>query len=179
MSRPPFTKGDAYAVLFRKPTDSYGTSGYAGSSGGPTAYRYVNVDTCNTATIATVQTTQRPSQPRELEDAGRRIPLWLSSQQALSCAKAMASLLSPSQLKELEAIFSAYDTSGEGLIDHKELGVMLRAMGLFCTEAEVQDMIVLVDTDGSGKLDFPEFLNLMTSRYAGLLETVFPQCREG
>lgn len=76
----------------------------------------------------------------------------------------MASLLSPGQIKELEAVFAAYDTSGEGLIDHKELGVMLRAMGLFCTEAEVQDMIVLVDSDGSGKLDFPEFLNLMTSR---------------
>ena len=75
------------------------------------------------------------------------------------------SLLPPAQLRELEEVFRAYDTSGEGLIDSKELGVMLRAMGLFCTEAEVQDMIVLVDSDGSGKLDFPEFLNLMTSRY--------------
>lgn len=76
----------------------------------------------------------------------------------------MAALLTPSQLAELQDVFKAYDTSGEGLIDYKELGVMLRAMGLYCTEAEVQDMIVLVDTDGSGKLDFPEFVNLLTSR---------------
>lgn len=62
-------------------------------------------------------------------------------------------------------MFQSYDTSGEGTIDSKELGVMLRAMGLFATEAEVQDIIVVVDSDGSGKLDFKEFVNLMTSRF--------------
>ncbi len=31
--------------------------------------------------------------------------------------------------------------------------------------AQVQDMINVVDLDGSGKLDFPEFLNLMVSRW--------------
>ncbi len=64
----------------------------------------------------------------------------------------------------MEAVFGSYDTSGEGLIDQRELGVMLRAMGMQATEAEVQDIIALVDNDGSGKLDFPEFINLMTSR---------------
>ena len=77
-------------------------------------------------------------------------------------------LLTPSQLRELESVFKTYDTSGEGLIDAKELGVMLRAMGMHCTEAEVQDIIVIVDSDGSGKLDFPEFVNLMISRYVFL-----------
>ncbi len=42
---------------------------------------------------------------------------------------------------------------------------MLRAIGLECTEAEVADMIGVVDVDGSSTLDFPEFVNLMTSRY--------------
>lgn len=74
-------------------------------------------------------------------------------------------LLSPAQIRELETVFQSYDTSGEGTIDSKELGVMLRAMGLFATEAEVQDIIVVVDSDGSGKLDFKEFVNLMTSRF--------------
>jgi Ca2+-binding EF-hand superfamily protein len=40
----------------------------------------------------------------------------------------------------------------------------LRALGLHCTEAEVRDIIVVVDSDGSGKLDFSEFINLMVSR---------------
>ena len=77
---------------------------------------------------------------------------------------AMASLLSPPQLRELEEVFRTYDTSGEGGLDTQELGVMLRALGLHCTEAEVQDIVSLVDSDGSGKLDFAEFTNLMASR---------------
>ncbi len=34
-----------------------------------------------------------------------------------------------------------------------------------CFHMQVQDIINAVDVDGSGKLDFPEFLNLMTSRH--------------
>lgn len=48
-----------------------------------------------------------------------------------------------------------------GRIDAKELGVILRALGQNPTPAEVQDIIAEVDSDGSGKMDLQEFLNMM------------------
>lgn len=41
---------------------------------------------------------------------------------------------------------------------------MLRALGQSPTEAEVQDIIAEVDVDGTGKLDFPEFLAMVAGR---------------
>ena len=38
---------------------------------------------------------------------------------------------------------------------------MLRAMGQNPTEAELQDMVNEVDKDGTGSIDFPEFLTMM------------------
>lgn len=40
----------------------------------------------------------------------------------------------------------------------------MRSLGQNPTEAELQDMINEVDADGSGTIDFPEFLSLM-ARY--------------
>lgn len=50
---------------------------------------------------------------------------------------------------------------GDGTITTKELGTVMRSLGQNPTEAELQDMINEVDADGSGTIDFPEFLNLM------------------
>lgn len=61
-------------------------------------------------------------------------------------------------------MFALFDYSGEGRIDHKELGTILRALGQNPTEAEVQDIIGEVDVDGTGKLDFEEFLAMMAGR---------------
>ena len=40
----------------------------------------------------------------------------------------------------------------------------MRSLGQNPTEAELQDMIAEVDTDGNGTVDFPEFLSLMARR---------------
>ena len=48
-----------------------------------------------------------------------------------------------------------------GRIDAKELGTILRALGQNPTPAEIQDIIAEVDTDGSGKMDLAEFMNMM------------------
>merc|ERR1712093_680156 len=47
---------------------------------------------------------------------------------------------------------------------HQELGTVMRSLGQNPTEAELQDMINEVDADGSGTIDFPEFLNLMAKK---------------
>lgn len=45
-----------------------------------------------------------------------------------------------------------------------ELGVVLRTLGQNPTESEVQDMINEVDEDGSGAIDFGEFLVMMAKK---------------
>ena len=53
---------------------------------------------------------------------------------------------------------------GDGQITAKELGTVMRSMRQNPTEAELQDMINEVDADGSGTIDFPEFLTMMARR---------------
>ena len=64
----------------------------------------------------------------------------------------------------LHYLRSRSDRGGDGNIEMRELGTIMRALGQNPTEAELQDMINDVDVDGSGKLDLPEFVNMMTSR---------------
>ena len=46
----------------------------------------------------------------------------------------------------------------------EELGIVLRTLGQNPTETEVQDMINEVDEDGSGSIDFEEFLEMMAKK---------------
>ena len=39
-----------------------------------------------------------------------------------------------------------------------------RSLGQNPTEAELQDMINVVDVDGNGKIDLPEFLTIMVKK---------------
>lgn len=52
----------------------------------------------------------------------------------------------------------------QGTITTNELGVVMRSLGQNPTEAELQDMITEVDTDGNGTIDFKEFINLMAKK---------------
>jgi centrin-1 len=57
-----------------------------------------------------------------------------------------------------------FDTDGSGKIDAKELKVAMRALGFEPKKDEVKKMISEIDKDGSGKIDFNDFLNLMTAK---------------
>ena len=50
---------------------------------------------------------------------------------------------------ELKESFSLFDNDSDGAITTKELLPVLRSLGLNPTEAEMQDLINEVDTDGS------------------------------
>merc|ERR1711862_89291 len=60
--------------------------------------------------------------------------------------------------------FLLFDKDGDGTITTKELGTVMRSLGQTPTEAELLDMINEVDSDGSGTIDFAEFLNLMARK---------------
>ena len=59
-----------------------------------------------------------------------------------------------------------FDTDGSGNIDQKELKVAMRALGFEPKREEIKKMIADVDKDGSGVIDYPEFLDMMTQKMA-------------
>ena len=53
------------------------------------------------------------------------------------------------------------DQDGSGAISSKELLGVMRAMGQNPTEDELNNMVMEVDLDGNGTIEFPEFLEMM------------------
>merc|ERR1712118_2012 len=76
----------------------------------------------------------------------------------------MADQLTEEQIAEFKEAFSLFDKDGDCTITTKELGTVMRSLGQNPTEAELADMVNEVDADGSGTIDFPEFLSLMARK---------------
>ncbi len=89
----------------------------------------------------------------------------------------MADQLSEEQIAEFKEAFSRFDKDGDGTITTKELGTVMRSLGKNLTEAELQYMINEVDADGSGTLDFTEFLTMMARKTKAFV--VFDKDRNG
>nr|XP_048706118.1 calmodulin-like protein 3 [Caretta caretta] len=81
-----------------------------------------------------------------------------------SCSTGMAGQLAEEQIAEFKEAFSLFDKDGDGSITTGELGTVMRSLGQNPTEAKLQDMVGELDTDGSGTVDFPEFLSLMARK---------------
>jgi len=64
--------------------------------------------------------------------------------------------------EELREAFRLYDKEGNGYIRTAELREIMRALDDKLTEDELDEMITEIDTDGSGTVDFDEFMEMMT-----------------
>lgn len=60
--------------------------------------------------------------------------------------------------------FVCFCFAAAGTIDAKELKVAMRALGFEPKKEEIKKMISDIDKDGSGTIDFQEFLEMMTSK---------------
>ena len=58
--------------------------------------------------------------------------------------------------------FDLFDTSGQGTIEEKELKVALRALSFDPPREEIRSLINKFDKDGSQRVDFQEFLDILT-----------------
>ena len=93
----------------------------------------------------------------------------------------MASDLANLMNAELKEAFDAFDKvsvtsacssrvlyhdvqDGSGTISSEELLGVMRAMGQNPTEDELLNLVLEVDVDGNGTIDFPEFLNMMKKK---------------
>lgn len=72
--------------------------------------------------------------------------------------------LSDEQKADIKEAFDLFDTEGSGVIDIKELKVAIRALGFEPKKEEIKKMIAEIDKEGSGKISFADFLQLMTMK---------------
>jgi hypothetical protein len=73
-------------------------------------------------------------------------------------------VLSPEDLILYRETFHSFDRDGDGTIDVSELHVAMRKLGHKKSDAELQRLILEVDADGNGSLEFSEFLDLLRVR---------------
>jgi Ca2+-binding EF-hand superfamily protein len=66
------------------------------------------------------------------------------------------------EIEELREAFELFDTDGNGTIDPNELKSAMKNLGLEAKNHTVYQMISDIDKDGTGDIDFDEFLDLMT-----------------
>jgi len=70
----------------------------------------------------------------------------------------------PMSVSVHDDIFLSLSTFHTGTIDAKELKVAMRALGFEPKKEEIKKMISDIDKDGSGTIDFSEFLEMMTAK---------------
>ena len=75
-----------------------------------------------------------------------------------------ADQLTEEQVAEFGEAFQLFDKDDSGVISTKQLGTVFRSLGVNPSEAELNDMINEVDSDGNGTVDFPEFLTMMSRK---------------
>jgi Ca2+-binding EF-hand superfamily protein len=64
---------------------------------------------------------------------------------------------------ELKKIFATFDKNGDGFITKQELRESLKNLRILMTEKEVEEMVVKVDANGDGLIEFDEFCMLCES----------------
>lgn len=76
----------------------------------------------------------------------------------------MAEQLTEDKIAEFREAFEIFDKDKDGYITIKELGEIMKNLGQTPTDQELNDMILEVDLDGNGNIDFKEFLGLMARK---------------
>jgi len=74
--------------------------------------------------------------------------------------------LSEDEILEIKEAFDIFDDDKSGSIDISELKSAMANLGLDSKNAQVSQMVNDLDADGSGSIDFEEFLNMLTAKVA-------------
>lgn len=83
----------------------------------------------------------------------------------------MTDSLPDEKVLECKEVFELFDDDKDGAITTKELGYVMRALGINPTLSELQEMVNEVDQDGSGKIELKEFLELYAAKSKGPPDT--------
>ena len=85
-------------------------------------------------------------------------------QQWKSASKSPLRRLSSARLNEYRDAFRTFDKDASGAINTRELKALMASVDQICSDEEIEQMIASVDLDGSGEMEFSEFLLLMSQR---------------
>ena len=77
----------------------------------------------------------------------------------------MADELSEEQISAYLDAFREIDHNGDGALNCTELLRVFNKFDHTMTVSEVKDMMSIIDSDGNGTIDFPEFLQMMASKH--------------
>jgi len=111
---------------------------------------------------------------------------WPQTMSVLPPAETLISLLSGAQQIELQSAFRQFDLNGNGTIDSKELKSVMARLGHPMTDSQVDNILVRLDTDRSGCVEWDEFAAMMADRWLRMdgttdmnmaLEQVLHQCK--
>uniref|UniRef100_A0A061S2P4 Calmodulin n=1 Tax=Tetraselmis sp. GSL018 TaxID=582737 RepID=A0A061S2P4_9CHLO len=69
--------------------------------------------------------------------------------------------LTEEMVAEFKECFTLFDKSGDGRVSAEEISEVMRQLGVDLSPEKLKTMIEEVDTNNSGELEFPEFLQLM------------------
>jgi len=72
--------------------------------------------------------------------------------------------LNESQIADFRAAFNTYDREGKGEMPTSLLGTVMKNLGHNLKPEQLEECIEAVDGDGSGTVDFDEFLALMAKK---------------
>merc|ERR1712187_53730 len=72
--------------------------------------------------------------------------------------------LSADEVQEVKDAFDLFDTDSSGAVSVQELVDAMVSLGIDQKNEAVFNMIKEIDTDGSGELEFAEWLEMMTAR---------------
>ncbi|GLC54002.1 hypothetical protein PLESTB_000813300 [Pleodorina starrii] len=79
----------------------------------------------------------------------------------------------------MKECFELMDQDGSGAIDAEELGAAFKLLGIRMKRAELAQLLAEVDHDGSGEVEYPEFLEIMTVTLQRLAEEDDSEKNEG
>merc|ERR1719373_1334303 len=68
------------------------------------------------------------------------------------------------EVEEIKEAFDLFDNDGSGAISVNELTAAMKSLGFDVKHAVVYNMVADLDSDGSGEIEFDEFLEVMTAK---------------
>lgn len=107
------------------------------------------------------ENTHTESSSRQEDDEENEVIKFDGAESSRNHKKLLMDKLTDEQVLEFKEAFQAFDKKGTGSISVKEIGVVLRTLGLNPSEDEIGEIIEEVDKDHSGTIDFIEFLGLL------------------